>query len=126
MVCLPLDRINFWLATIHPDRIRDPAARERVILYQRECADVLYRYFHRGEAAARHAPHRDTDLRDRSIAGNTACRMLGEVRRCMGARAAMQAMPKIFAYLGLSEMPDGAPDQPELDLTPVRTAEQMN
>lgn len=42
---LPLNRIHFWLATIHPDRLKDPAVRERVILYQTEAADVLFNHF---------------------------------------------------------------------------------
>lgn len=42
---LPLNRLHFWLATIHPDRIKDEAIRDRVILYQTEAADVLFDHF---------------------------------------------------------------------------------
>ena len=43
--CLTLDLLNFWLATIHPDRIKDQAVRTRVIEYQTECARVLFNHF---------------------------------------------------------------------------------
>ncbi|WP_062143406.1 phage antirepressor N-terminal domain-containing protein [Acetobacter cerevisiae] len=43
--CLSLDLLNFWLATIHPDRIKDQAVRARVIEYQTECARVLFNHF---------------------------------------------------------------------------------
>ncbi|MBS1098545.1 hypothetical protein JK191_13545 [Gluconobacter sphaericus] len=44
-VCLTLDLLNFWLATIHPDRIKDQAVRARVVEYQTECARVLFNHF---------------------------------------------------------------------------------
>lgn len=42
---LPLNRLHFWLATMHPSRITDPAVRERVILFQTEAADLLFDHF---------------------------------------------------------------------------------
>lgn len=42
---LPLNRLHFWLATVHPDRIKDEQIRARVILYQTEAADVLFDHF---------------------------------------------------------------------------------
>ena len=46
MVCLPLDRVNFWLATVDVGRIKNPHAQSKVVLYQEECAEALYRHFH--------------------------------------------------------------------------------
>lgn len=43
--CLSLDLLNFWLATIHPDRIKNEATRSKVIEYQTECARVLFNHF---------------------------------------------------------------------------------
>ena len=43
--CLSLDLLSFWLATIHPDRIKDQTVRARVIEYQTECARVLFNHF---------------------------------------------------------------------------------
>jgi hypothetical protein len=45
MTALPLNRLNFWLATIQPNRVPDPETRARVIRYQVECADVLFAHF---------------------------------------------------------------------------------
>lgn len=42
---LPLNRLHFWLATIQPNRINDPAIREKVIITQTEAADVLFDHF---------------------------------------------------------------------------------
>lgn len=44
MTAIPLNRLNFWLATIQPSRVPD-AARAKVIEYQTECADVLFAHF---------------------------------------------------------------------------------
>lgn len=45
MTALPLNRLNFWLATIQPDRVPDEATRAKVIEYQTECADALFAHF---------------------------------------------------------------------------------
>lgn len=42
---LPLNRLNFWLATINPQRVPDDVVRQTVIAYQTECADVLFSHF---------------------------------------------------------------------------------
>ena len=45
MTALPLNRLNFWLATIQPNKIPGAETRARVIRYQTECADVLFAHF---------------------------------------------------------------------------------
>ncbi|WP_029606232.1 phage antirepressor N-terminal domain-containing protein [Kozakia baliensis] len=52
---IALNRINFWLATIPPGRIKDPAVRQAVIVYQTELADVAFNHFF-GKAIAS-GPH---------------------------------------------------------------------
>lgn len=42
--CLPLAMLNGWLFGIETSRVR-PEIRARLIQYQEECFDVLYRYF---------------------------------------------------------------------------------
>lgn len=42
---LALNRLNFWLATIHPDRIKNEGVRQAVIVYQTELADVAFNHF---------------------------------------------------------------------------------
>lgn len=44
MAALPLNRLHFWLATIHANKVK-PALRETVITYQTEAADVLFEHF---------------------------------------------------------------------------------
>lgn len=47
-VALKMDLINGWLFGIDSSRIKDVEARERVILYQRECYGVLFKHFYKG------------------------------------------------------------------------------
>lgn len=49
MVALPLKMLNGWLFGIDVDRVK-PELRETILAYQRECYDVLYRYWHEGKA----------------------------------------------------------------------------
>jgi hypothetical protein len=44
-VCIKLELVNGWLFGIDSSRIKDETVRERVILYQRECYQVLYEHF---------------------------------------------------------------------------------
>ncbi len=43
--CIPLKKMPGWLFTVDPNRVK-PEARETVELYQEECFDVLYSYWH--------------------------------------------------------------------------------
>lgn len=43
-VFIPLERLNGWLMTIHPSRVK-PEIREVVVAYQQECDRVLFRHF---------------------------------------------------------------------------------
>ena len=47
MICLALRKLNGWLQTISPNKVR-PEIREKVIQYQEECDDVLYEYWTKG------------------------------------------------------------------------------
>jgi P22_AR N-terminal domain len=44
-LALRLDTVNLWLAGISPRRVKDPRKRDRLVLYQRECAQILYQHF---------------------------------------------------------------------------------
>lgn len=48
MICLALRKLNGWLQTISPNKVR-PEIREKVIRYQEECDDVLYEYWTKGQ-----------------------------------------------------------------------------
>jgi hypothetical protein len=51
MLCIPLRKLNGWLFSINPSKVREDL-RERVVQYQEECFEVLYRYW-QGEAVQR-------------------------------------------------------------------------
>lgn len=48
MLCLALRKLNGWLQTISPNKVK-PEIRDKVIQYQEECDDVLYQYWTKGE-----------------------------------------------------------------------------
>ncbi len=45
-VCIPHRRLFGWLMTISPNKVK-PELRQKIICYQRECDDVLWRYWTR-------------------------------------------------------------------------------
>jgi hypothetical protein len=59
MTALPLNRLHFWMATLHPNKIGDPAVRERVIVFQTEAADALFERFF---GAAIHSPVTNNEI----------------------------------------------------------------
>jgi len=42
--CIPLTKLNGWLFTINPNRVK-PEVKEKLIAYKKECFDVLYSHF---------------------------------------------------------------------------------
>ena len=44
VLCIPYDKINGWLFTINPNRVK-PEVRQKLISYKNECFNVLYTYF---------------------------------------------------------------------------------
>lgn len=49
MICLPLKKLNGWLFSISPERVRADL-KEKVIAYQEECFVVLHDYYNKGVA----------------------------------------------------------------------------
>lgn len=49
MLCLPLKKLNGWLFSINPERVRADI-KGKLIQYQDECFSVLYDYWTKGEA----------------------------------------------------------------------------
>ena len=48
-LCMPLRKLPGWLMTIHPSRVK-PEIREKILQYQNECDDVLWKYWTEGHA----------------------------------------------------------------------------
>lgn len=49
MVCLPLRKLPAWLYSIVPSRVK-PELRDKIVRYQEECDDVLWKYWTTGYA----------------------------------------------------------------------------
>jgi len=49
-LCMPLRKLPGWLMTIHPTRVK-PEIREKILQYQNECDDVLWKYWTEGHAS---------------------------------------------------------------------------
>ena len=49
-LCMPLRKLPGWLMTIHPTRVK-PEIREKIIQYQNECDDVLWKYWTEGHVS---------------------------------------------------------------------------
>lgn len=50
MTCLPLRKLPGWLMTIQPNKVPNPATRERVLRFQHECDDVLWEHWSRSHS----------------------------------------------------------------------------
>lgn len=48
MICLQLRKLSAWMLTIYPNKVK-PEIRDKVIQFQEECDDVLYRYWTEGQ-----------------------------------------------------------------------------
>jgi hypothetical protein len=109
-LCMLLDYVNGWLFRIQSARIRDPAIRERVQIYQRECYRVLYHHF---------SGDREKLVRESNETTTLSLQMVRETRHIWGARAAAQmwvnrdlpkvpAMDELFRQGNLFEWAAGA------------------
>lgn len=47
MVCLPLRKFPAWVYSVNPNKVR-PELREKIVRYQEECDDVLWKYWTQG------------------------------------------------------------------------------
>lgn len=49
MICIPLKKLNGWLFSINPEKVK-PEIRDKVVAYQEECFAVLHDYWNHGIA----------------------------------------------------------------------------
>ena len=63
MLCMPLKKLNGWLFSINPEKVRVDL-REKVIQYQEECFEALYNYWHFGKAERKTTVDQRTGLRN--------------------------------------------------------------
>lgn len=108
--CLKMERLNGWLFGIDSGRIKDTEVRERIILYQEECYDVLYRHFTKGRLDS--VIHGEVD---QTLPMNDKRKLVVEARQTFGHVAARElwiklGMPTVDAmFVG-----DALSDQPDL------------
>jgi hypothetical protein len=91
-VCLPLDLVHGWFFRIESDRIKKEAVREKVLVFQRECYDVLAAHF-RGE--------RDIALPNSVEYERLSIGLAHEARLIFGRRAGAQ----VWKIRGLPTVP---------------------
>lgn len=68
MVCMPLERIPAFIATIPLGHIKSEEVRQAVILFKREAFDVLFAHFFGGRSASS-IEHSDRTARRRELPG---------------------------------------------------------
>lgn len=94
MVCLPLRKLPAWLYSVNPEKVA-PELREKVIRYQEECDDVLWRHWSGTYLPQNHMTPGQADPlgmgRRREIA-----QLLGQLQKC---RARGQALGLYDLYL---------------------------
>lgn len=62
MIAMPIEKLHGWLLSINPEKVR-PELRDTVILYQDECFQALYQYWHLGKAENPRFKNKDMDER---------------------------------------------------------------
>lgn len=107
-LCLPLDLVNGWLFTIQTDRIKDEDARQKVIMYQRECYRVLADHFQGHGQTSTVSPYSEDATESESV----KLRMVTEGRQTFGTQAAAQ----LWMHLGLPVVPAMVERSPQLTL----------
>lgn len=53
MLCIPLKKLNGWLFSINPEKVRE-SLRDKLIKYQEECFTALHDYWVNGSASRKH------------------------------------------------------------------------
>ena len=86
-VCIKIELINGFLFGIDTSRIKDEAVRERVIVYQTECYQVLHDHF-----AGKRQPQigENDEEPDTSASTNERRSLVAEARQTFGTQAARQ------------------------------------
>lgn len=87
MLCIKLELVNGWLFGIDSARIKDETVRERVILYQRECYQVLHDHF---SGKRKTLLGENDEEPDNSPSMNERRSLVAEARQTFGTQAARE------------------------------------
>lgn len=98
MLCIPLKKLNGWLFSINPEKVRADI-RDKLIQYQEECFTVLHDYWAKG-AAIRPAP--ETTVDDRTPLRGIVNRIMGKYG--MTYQAVYKLVHKEFGVKHIDEL----------------------
>lgn len=97
LLCLPLQKMNGWLFSINPERVRADI-KDKLIQYQEECFTVLYDYWTKGEAVN----PRKTTTDDRTPLRGLVNRIMGKYG--MTYQAVYKLIHKEFSVSHIDEL----------------------
>lgn len=98
LLCLPLKKLNGWLFSINPEKVRADI-REKLIQYQEECFTVLHDYWTKG-AAVKTSP--ETTVDDRTPLRGIVNRIMGKYG--MTYQAVYKLVHKEFGVKHIEEL----------------------
>lgn len=85
-VCIKLDLVNGWLFGIDSSRIKDESVKQKVILYQEECYQVLYDHF----GGRRRLPEAEVAPEENPATTAERLRLVAETRQTFNQVAARE------------------------------------
>lgn len=97
MICLPLKKLNGWLFSINPAKVRDDI-RDRLVRYQEECFTALHDYWTKGAAIRKP----ETTVDDRTPLRGIVNRIMGKYG--MTYQAVYKLVHKEFGVKHIDEL----------------------
>lgn len=97
MICLPLKKLNGWLFSINPAKVRDDI-RDRLMRYQEECFTALHDYWTKGAAIRKP----ETTVDDRTPLRGIVNRIMGKYG--MTYQAVYKLVHKEFGVRHIDEL----------------------
>lgn len=97
MLCLPMKKLNGWLFSINPAKVRDDI-RERLVRYQEECFTALHDYWTKGAAIRKP----ETTVDDRTPLRGIVNRIMGKYG--MTYQAVYKLVHKEFGVKHIDEL----------------------
>lgn len=97
MLCLPMKKLNGWLFSINPAKVRDDI-RDRLVRYQEECFTALHDYWNKGAAIRKP----ETTVDDRTPLRGIVNRIMGKYG--MTYQAVYKLVHKEFGVKHIDEL----------------------
>lgn len=97
MLCMPIQKLNGWLFSINPAKVRDDI-RDRLVRYQEECFTALHDYWNKGAAIRKP----ETTVDDRTPLRGIVNRIMGKYG--MTYQAVYKLVHKEFGVKHIDEL----------------------